>query len=162
MQTKLSNGKKNNTVVVLDFGSQVAKLIANEARKAKVYSVILPFNAGLGKILEHDPVGIILSGGPASVLDKKAPSIDPKIFGLGIPILGICYGHQLMAHLLGGQVKKGQSGEYGRREITIMDADRTPLEGFCAKTITWMSHGDQIVKLPPIFEVIELRENSGA
>ncbi|PIR12905.1 glutamine-hydrolyzing GMP synthase [Candidatus Falkowbacteria bacterium CG11_big_fil_rev_8_21_14_0_20_39_10] len=154
MQTELSNGNKGNTVVVLDFGSQVAKLIANEARKAKIYSVIFPFNADLREILEHDPVGIILSGGPASVLDKKAPSVDLKIFRLGIPVLGICYGHQLMAHLLGGYVEKGQSGEYGRREITTMDADRTPLEGFGPKTITWMSHGDQIVKLPPDFEVI--------
>ena len=130
-----TDGKKNNMVVVLDFGSQVAKLIANGARKANVYSVILPFNASLKEILEYDPVGIILSGGPASVLDKNAPSLDPEVFRLGIPILGICYGLQLMAHLLDGRVEEGQFGEYGKREITTMNTSGTPLEGLALKQL---------------------------
>jgi len=106
-------------ILVLDFGSQYTQLIARRVRENKIYSEILPFNVPLDKIKEFAPKGIILSGGPSSVYDKKAPFPDKGIFELGIPVLGICYGMQVMAYCLGGKVAKAAKREYGRSELKI-------------------------------------------
>src|SRR5215813_14194710 len=101
----MSNVQNHETVIILDFGSQYTQLIARRVREAGVYCEILPFSAGVARIREAHPTALILSGGPASVYDDGAPAISPELFDLGIPILGICYGLQLMAHLLGGKVE---------------------------------------------------------
>ena len=108
-------------ILVLDFGSQYTQLIARRVRENKVYSEIQPFNISLDKIKAFAPKGIILSGGPSSVYDKKAPLPAKEIFSLGIPVLGICYGMQLMAYCLGGKVAKAAKREYGRAELIIDD-----------------------------------------
>lgn len=154
MPTKKIDDKKNNTVLVLDYGSQVAKLLADCSRSAGVYSEVVPFDLPVEKIKERRPVGLIISGGPDSVYAKNAPTLDKKIFDLGIPVLGVCYGHQLIAHLLGGKVSRGEKGEYGRRELNILKAKGTPLESLNKKIKVWMSHRDQVVKLPPGFEAV--------
>lgn len=149
----------NETVVILDFGSQVTQLIARRAREHKVYSVILPYHASLDKIRSYNPKALILSGSPANVYGPKAPIPDKRIFSLGLPILGICYGLQLITHLLGGRVHKSKKREYGFAKLKV---DRT--EGFFVslpKTMTcWMSHGDKADKLPPGFERIGHTETS--
>jgi len=161
-------------ILVLDFGSQYTQLIARRVRENKVYSEIFPFNAHLDKIKAFAPKGIILSGGPSSVYDKNAPLPDKKIFTLGIPTLGICYGMQLMAQCLGGKVAKAVRREYGRAELIIDDdtdlfkgiiPPHPPLEkggrgGFERRTVVWMSHGDRIEKAPAKFKVIAHTENS--
>src|SRR5689334_13964265 len=105
------------TVLVLDFGSQYTQLIGRRIRDANVYSEILPFNASLEKVLSYRPKGIILSGGPDSVYEPGAPACDPRIFQQGIPILGVCYGMQLLARELGGRVEPSPRREYGSRQI---------------------------------------------
>ena len=157
MISENNNGKTDNTILIGDFGSQVVQLIANRCRKAGAYSQIVPANLLLEKAREIKPAGIIISGGPASVYEKGAPTVDRAIFDLGIPILAICYGHQLVGHLLGGKVIPGQ-GEYGYREIQTLNVKGTLFEGLPEKIITWMSHGDQAVELPPGFETIAKSE----
>lgn len=149
----------NDKILVLDFGSQYTQLIARRIRESKVYSEIFPYNASLEKIEGFKPKGIILSGGPSSVYDKGAPYPDMGIFRLNIPILGICYGMQLMAHCLGGEVAKAVKREYGRSELTI-DNDENLLRGIYQKTMVWMSHGDRIEKMPEGFHVISHTDNS--
>jgi len=146
-------------ILVLDFGSQYTQLIARRVRESKVYSEIFPFNASIEKIRAFHPKGIILSGGPSSVYDKIAPIPDLKIFDLGIPILGICYGMQLMAHCLGGKVAKAQKREYGRAELII---DRRPniFKGIPKKTTVWMSHGDRIERFSSGFQPVAHTDNS--
>ena len=146
-------------ILVLDFGSQYTQLIARRVRESKVYSEIFPFNASIEKIRDFHPKGIILSGGPSSVYDKIAPIPDLKIFDLGIPILGICYGMQLMAHCLGGKVAKAQKREYGRAELII---DRRPniFKGIPKKTTVWMSHGDRIERFSSGFQAVAHTDNS--
>lgn len=146
-------------ILVLDFGSQYTQLIARRIRESKVYSEIFPYNASLEKIEGFKPKGIILSGGPSSVYDKGAPYPDMGVFRLNIPVLGICYGMQLMAHCLGGEVAKAQKREYGRAEL-IVDSDKDLLWGISQKTKVWMSHGDRIEKLPKGFDVISHTDNS--
>ncbi len=146
--------KKNNIVLVLDYGSQVAKLLADSARASSVYSEVVPFDISVEEIRRRRPVGLIISGGPNSVYEKGAPTLNKEIFNLGIPVLGICYGHQLIGHLLGGEVSQGEKGEYGYRELAVIKTKGTPLEEFNKKIKVWMSHRDQVVKLPPGFEVI--------
>ena len=149
----------NETVVILDFGSQVTQLIARRAREHKGYSVILPYYAPLAQIRAHQPKAIILSGSPANVYGRQAPIPDKRIFTLGVPILGICYGLQLIAHLLGGRVHKSHKREYGFAKLHV---DKT--EGFfngLPKTFTcWMSHGDKLDRLPPGFIRIGHTENA--
>ena len=111
----------DHKILVLDFGSQYTQLIARRVRENKVYSEIFPFNAPIEKIIYFRPQGIILSGGPSSVYDYGAPLLDAQVFELGIPVLGICYGMQLMAHSLGGKVAKARKREYGRAELVIDD-----------------------------------------
>lgn len=147
-------------ILVLDFGSQYTQLIARRVREKSVYSEIFPFNSPLEKIKAFNAKGIILSGGPSSVYDKKAPFPDKKIFQLGIPILGICYGMQFMAHALKGIVAKAQKREYGKAELFI-DNDSDILHGIdSSKNIVWMSHGDRIEKLPEGFISIAHTNNS--
>src|SRR4030042_5981411 len=146
-------------ILVLDFGSQYTQLIARRVRESKVYSEILPFNASIEKIRNFNPKGIILSGGPSSVYANDAPIPDIKIFQLGIPVLGICYGMQLMAHLFGGKVAKAARREYGKAEL-IIDNRMSIFQGIQKKTIVWMSHGDRIIKDPSSFEPIAHTANS--
>src|SRR4030066_663867 len=146
-------------ILVLDFGSQYTQLIARRIREGKVYSEIFPFNATIEKIRAFNPKGIVLSGGPSSVYEEGAPVPDMQIFQLGIPVLGICYGMQLMAHYLGGKVAKATKREYGQAEL-IVDNDADLLEGISQKTKVWMSHGDRLEKMPAGFSVIGNTDNS--
>lgn len=157
----------NDRILVLDFGSQYTQLIARRIREGKVYSEIFPFNAPIEKIISFNPKGIILSGGPSSVYDKEAPVPDMKIFNLSIPILGICYGMQIMAHYMGGRVAKAVKREYGRAELFIDDRGDL-FKGIGKKvkdsdlyvTQVWMSHGDKIEKIPKGFSTIGHTDNS--
>jgi len=135
-------------ILILDFGSQYTQLIARRIREAKVYCEIHPFSRDMDFIKEYRPAGIILSGGPSSVYGKKAPLISKEVFALGIPVLGICYGLQLTARLLGGSVERSGKSEYGGADLIIND--RTDLfKGIRKKKLrVWMSHGDKIEKLP--------------
>lgn len=146
-------------ILVLDFGSQYTQLIARRVRESKVYSEIYPYNAPIQKIERFNPKGIILSGGPSSVYDSRAPIPDFKIFELGIPLLGICYGMQLMAHFLGGKVERATNREYGMADLTI-DDKRDIFKGIPDKTIVWMSHGDRIERYPSRFRPIAHTANS--
>ncbi len=149
----------SDRILVLDFGSQYTQLIARRVREAKVYSEIFPFNAPLSKIKSFNPKGLILSGGPSSVYDEGAPLPDPAIFSFGIPVLGICYGMQLMAHCLGGSVSRALKREYGRAELMV-DDDADILWGLSARSTVWMSHGDRIERLPDGFKAIGHTNNS--
>ncbi|RMG71873.1 MAG: glutamine-hydrolyzing GMP synthase [Nitrospirae bacterium] len=146
-------------ILVLDFGSQYTQLIARRVRECKVYSEILPFNVSLERIKEFNPKGIILSGGPSSVYSEGAPIPDRGIFELGIPVLGICYGMQLMAYMLGGEVQRADRHEYGRAEI-IIDDDTDLLFGITDHSVVWMSHADRIEKCPTGFKPIAHTSNS--
>ena len=145
-------------ILVLDFGSQYTQLIARRVRESKVYSEIFPFNAPI-EIRSFSPKGIILSGGPSSVYDSRAPIPDPGIFELDIPILGICYGMQLMAYSLGGKVAKALKREYGKAELTV-DHKADIFEGIPKKTVVWMSHGDRIERCPSAFRPVGHTANS--
>ncbi len=160
---------RSEGILVLDFGSQYTQLIARRVRESSVYSEILPYNVPLSKIKEFSPKGIILSGGPSSVYADGAPLPDPGIFELGVPILGLCYGMQLMAHMLGGKVAGSQRREYGRAELNVCFAsgklntkDDTDalFRGISNNSIVWMSHGDKIETLPPGFDIIAKTGNS--
>lgn len=141
--------------VVLDFGAQYVQLIVRRVREQNVYCEIRPHHFPLAELLALKPKAVILSGGPASVYQKGAPSVDPKLFEAGIPILGICYGHQLMAHILGGRVEPGKTGEYGLSHITICDTtDEGLFAGIGANAPCWMSHGDYVARPPAGFEVL--------
>lgn len=132
-------------VIILDFGSQYTQLIARRVRSHSVYSEILPFSVKLNNITNKKVKGIILSGGPHSVYERDAPLIKKTILKLGIPVLGICYGHQLLAHIFGGEVEKTQLREYGFSYVIIDRKDKL-LSGVQKKTQVWMSHGDRILK----------------
>ncbi len=139
-------------VLILDFGSQYTQLIARRIRELKVFCEILPCHAPLEKVRQFDPGAIVLSGGPASVYDKEAPSANAAILRLGIPILGICYGMQWLAKTLGGEVEPGKVREYGPAKIQILKKHGI-FEGFTDdETSVWMSHGDHVARLPNGFE----------
>jgi GMP synthase (glutamine-hydrolysing) len=140
-------------IVILDFGSQYTQLIARRIRELNVYSEILPFNASVEEILKHNPKGIIFSGGPASVYELDAPKPDEKVYDLGLPILGICYGLQLITHHFGGEVIKADKHEYGKAELEVLDHEDL-FYNIPHYTQVWMSHADKVVKLPEGFEVI--------
>ncbi len=147
------------TILVLDFGAQYSQLIARRVRELHVYCEIHPFNIPLEKIRELSPKGIILSGGPASVYAEDAPISDKRIFSLGIPVLGICYGLQLIAFQLGGEVDRAGKREFGRARL-IVDSDNGIFSGVAKSTDVWMSHGDSLTKLPAGFEPIAHSENA--
>jgi GMP synthase (glutamine-hydrolysing) len=151
----------HNRILVLDFGSQYTQLIARRIREAQVYSQILPCTVPLATILAYRPQGIVLSGGPSSVYEKKAPSVPKELFDQGIPILGICYGMQLVTHLSGGEVAKSKHREYGRADLTIDDhSNLFKGIGTNGTTVVWMSHGDRIERMPPGFRSIAHTGNS--
>jgi GMP synthase (glutamine-hydrolysing) len=142
--------KPSELIVVLDFGGQYNQLIARRIRDLGVYSELMPYNTTVNKIRELNPKGIVFSGGPASVYGEGAPAVDSAIFDLGIPILGICYGMQLIAHQLKGKVERAQTREYGKAELAF--TNESPLvKGLDAKQIVWMSHGDHVSSLPEGF-----------
>lgn len=138
------------TLLILDYGSQYTQLIARAARELGVFSIILPFNVPLADITKHRPKGIILSGGPNSVYEKGAPSLDTAILELGVPVLGICYGMQLLAQNLDGKVQAGTTREYGKATISLTGKSKLILDDFDNSTV-WMSHGDHVAKVPEGF-----------
>jgi len=154
MTTSLPISEK---ILIIDFGSQVTQLIARRVREAGVYSEIIPcFRIDAALLDEFDPKAIILSGGPASVMAEGAPTVDPAVFERGIPVLGICYGQQLMCHMLGGTVEDSDHQEFGRAALQIADACDL-FEGVWATGSTpqvWMSHGDRVTALPDGFRVV--------
>jgi GMP synthase (glutamine-hydrolysing) len=139
-------------VVVVDLGAQYAQLIARRVRECHVYSEIVPHDASLDEVRAKRPAGIILSGGPASVYEPGAPSVDPGLFDLGVPVLGICYGHQLMARALGGEVANTGQREYGGTRLFV-DAPGLLLRDLAAEEPVWMSHGDAVTRVPEGFRV---------
>jgi len=152
--------KSENKILILDFGSQYTHLIARRIREQKVYCEIYPFNCPIKKIKDFNPKGVILSGGPSSVYEKNAPICDIEVFNLGIPVLGICYGLQLMCQVLGGEVQKSAKKEYGNAFITISDYSDI-FKGFSTKkTKVWMSHGDKITRIPNGFSLLAVSENT--
>ncbi len=156
----------HQTIVILDFGSQYNQLIARKVRNQNVFCQILPFNASIEEIRALRPKGVIFTGGPASVYQKGAPLPSPEVFKLGVPILGICYGLQVMGKLLGGKVLSSKQREYGRAALQVLDDvganNYSPLlDGFDpADSTVWMSHGDVVSQLPPGFIPIGKTENS--
>ncbi len=149
----------NGPVLVVDFGAQYAQLIARRVREANVYSELVPHSMPVNQMLAKDPKAIILSGGPASVFEDGAPTIDTKVFEVGVPVLGICYGFQVMAHELGGDVDRAALGEYGKTSTVIDHADGL-LAGSPNEQSTWMSHGVAVKKAPEGFEVIAHTEGA--
>ncbi len=146
-------------IIILDFGSQYTQVIARRVRECGVYSEILHHKTPLSKIDLRETRGIILSGGPASVYAKKAPLPDARIFSLGVPVLGICYGLQLMAHLLGGKVEKGDSREYGEGILNLKGSSKL-FTGLPKSLKIWNSHGDRLTALPPGFKTVAVSDNS--
>lgn len=151
--------KTGEPVLVLDFGGQYAHLICRRVRELGVYAELIPHNISSEELKSRNPKGLIFSGGPASVYDKHAPKFDRRVLSLGKPILGICYGLQLIVHHLGGKVEKASKREFGRTELFI-DDDRDLFAGVGKKFKSWMSHGDKAEELPPNFEVIGHSLNS--
>ncbi len=148
-------------VLILDFGSQYTQLIARKIRELGVYSEILPFNAPLRKIREEAPSALVLSGGPQSVYEKGAPHPDAGVFRLGVPVLGICYGIQMMAHSLGGEVVLSKKREYGFAALRVLDRSGL-LAGVKDREQVWMSHGDRLEKVPPGFTITGSTANTRA
>ncbi len=150
--------EKSDLIVVLDFGAQYSQLIARRVREIGVYSQILPFNCSVEEITELNPKGIIFSGGPASVSKEGSPRVDNKIFDLGLPILGICYGLQVMMKQNGGEVSCPLKKEYGLANIDIIK-DSLLFKKISNKSQVWMSHGDSVSALAPGFEIISSTDN---
>lgn len=144
--------KMNNGIIILDFGSQYNQLIGRRIREMGVYSEILPYNTPLQDILAKQPKGIILSGGPSSVNAENAQLVEKELYEQGVPVLGICYGMQMTAHLLGGKVNKGEKGEYGKANLDIVK-ESSLLKGVTQNSVVWMSHFDEVGELPAGFEL---------
>ena len=149
----------HSKILLLDFGSQYTQVIARRIRECQVYSEIVRFNIPAEEVAALQPKGIVLSGGPASVYDERAPLPDPKIFSLGIPVLGICYGMQLMAHHLGGQVEFSERREYGAGMLHILDGSRL-FDGVGEQIDIWCSHADKVTAMPPGFRSSARTENA--
>ena len=146
-------------ILILDFGSQYTQLIARRLREKHVYCEIHPFNVPLERIRAFNPKGIILSGGPASVYMEGAPKVSKEVLTIGVPVLGICYGMQLITHLLGGEVARAEKHEYGRAEIRVLKGEDL-FFGLPERFTVWMSHGDRVLKLPEGFEPIAETDNA--
>jgi len=159
-KSEIQNPKSaHEAVLILDFGSQFTQLIARRVRENRVYCEVHPFDLPVAEIRRRSPVGVILSGGPQSVYEEGAPSADPELFRLGVPVLGICYGMQVMAHELGGGVEGSSHREYGRAEVSIVEPGRL-FEGLSTCETVWMSHGDRIRELPPGFRLTATTGNA--
>jgi GMP synthase (glutamine-hydrolysing) len=152
-------GKHEEMVLVVDFGAQYSQLIARRIRECGVYSEIIPYHAPLTDIAAKKPKGIVFSGGPNSVYGEKAPRSDAEIYSLGVPVLGICYGMQLMALQLGGEVARAEAREYGHADLNI-DVESPLFRGITSSTPVWMSHGDSIMRPPAGFDVIANTSNT--
>jgi GMP synthase (glutamine-hydrolysing) len=146
-------------IAILDFGSQYSQLIARRVREQRVYSELLRFDTTAEELAARKPAGIILSGGPSSVFEKGAPTCDPALFEMGIPVLGICYGMQLMTQLLGGEVEPADEREFGHAEISVVGTSRL-FEGLGEPQSVWMSHGDRVARMPEGFRPIARSANS--
>jgi GMP synthase (glutamine-hydrolysing) len=155
-----TQSQPTQAIVVLDFGAQYSQLIARRIRENKVFSVVLPFNASLDEIRSYSPVGIVLSGGPSSVYDKGAPHADKKVFELGVPVLGICYGLQFMVYALGGKVRPAEKREYGHAKVELQASDSQLFQGLPKLLAVWMSHGDSAEELPPGFRLTARTSNA--
>ena len=149
----------HSKILILDFGSQYTQVIARRVRECQVYSEIVQFNISADEAAALAPKGIILSGGPASVYDKKSPQPDPEIFSMGIPVLGICYGMQVMAHHLGGQVEFSERREYGAGMLHISNGSRL-FDGIGQQIDIWSSHGDKVTAMPAGFRSAAQTDNS--
>lgn len=147
-------------IVVLDFGSQYSQLIARRIRECRVYSQVMPFNTAAQVLAAEKPRGVILSGGPASVYAEGSPQVDPGVFSLGIPVLGICYGMQMLIHTLGGRVAPGPAREFGRAEMEVLNHSDPLFSGVPVNFPVWMSHGDKVVSYPPGTRVLARTENT--
>jgi GMP synthase (glutamine-hydrolysing) len=152
-QSSPTQSSLSQNIVILDFGAQYTQLIARRIREQNVFSVVLPCTAKLDEVKSYAPAGIILSGAPWSVYDKDAPPADARVFELGVPVLGICYGLQFMVHTLGGRVRPAAKREYGRAEVDIV-SDSLLFQGLAKKLAVWMSHGDEALELPEGFELM--------
>src|SRR5436309_14664856 len=153
---------EHDKILIVDFGSQVTQLIARRVREEKVFCEIVPFQNAQSAFEAMRPKGVILSGGPASVLDRDAPLAPAAIYDAGVPILGICYGEQAMAAQLGGTVEGGHHREFGRAEVEVTQ-DTALFEGVWKKGEkypVWMSHGDRVTKPPPGFRAVATSVNS--
>lgn len=151
--------RQYSKIIVLDFGSQYTQLIARRVREAKVYSEIVDSAIPVSELKQHDPAGIILSGGPASVDDTDAPVCDAAIFDLGVPVLGICYGFHYMTKLFGGEVVRSGGREYGRADVSVVMPEDPLFEKVPATFQAWMSHADEVVRLAPGFKTTAGSEN---
>jgi GMP synthase (glutamine-hydrolysing) len=153
-------------VVVLDFGGQYTQLIARRVREQQVFSAILPCSTTLDEIRKFKPAGLILSGGPSSVYDPEAPKCDPRVLSLGVPVLGICYGMQWIAHTLGGKVQTAPHREYGRKQLALGRTEGRVaselFEGMPPSSRIWCSHGDNVLTLPPRFHETARTESAVA
>lgn len=143
-----------DTIVVLDYGSQYARLIVRRVRECRVYAELLPWDAPADRIRALNPRGFILSGGPNSVYDPGAPTLQDTVLDLGVPVLGICYGMQLLAHHLGGQVHPVERREFGHASVTLTDTGHPLFRSLPDQPDVWMSHGDQVTALPDGFHPI--------
>ncbi|MBV6621602.1 MAG: glutamine-hydrolyzing GMP synthase [Rivularia sp. (in: Bacteria)] len=158
-KVELERQLNRQMIAILDFGSQYSELIARRIRETQVYSEVLSYRTTAEQLRQLNPKGIILSGGPSSVYDAKAPCCDPEIWNLGIPILGVCYGMQLMVQQLGGEVRKSERGEYGKAALHIDDPVDL-LANVEDGTTMWMSHGDSVLKMPAGFELLAHTANT--
>ena len=146
-------------IAILDFGSQYSELIARRIRETEVYSEVLSYRTTADQLRELNPKGIILSGGPSSVYDDRAPLCDPEIWNLGIPVIGVCYGMQLMVQQLGGVVERAERGEYGKANL-LVDSTSKLLDAVPDNSVMWMSHGDSVMQMPDGFELLAHTENT--
>src|ERR1700689_3571854 len=156
------DSQSHDKILIVDFGSQVTQLIARRVREDHVYCELVPFQKAEAALREFKPKGVILSGGPASVLEKEAPLAPPAIFQAGVPVLGICYGEQAMAHQLGGKVEAGHHREFGRAEVEVTTP--SPLyDGVWQvgqRYPVWMSHGDRVTQPPSGFSAVGTSPNA--
>ncbi len=154
-----TNSLNRQIIIILDFGSQYSELIARRIRETNVYSEVLSYRTSAEQLAQINPKGIILSGGPNSVYDPGAPHCDPEIWNLGVPILGVCYGMQLMVQQLGGRVERAKRAEYGKASLFINDPTDL-LTNVEDGSTAWMSHGDSCVELPSGFEILAHTDNT--
>lgn len=145
-------------VLVVDFGAQYAQLIARRVREAQMYSEVIAHDAPIAQFREKNPAALVLTGGPSSVYADGAPSLQPELLELGVPVFGICYGFQAMTHALGGTVAQTGKREYGRTDLTLADGCGVLHEGLAETHKVWMSHGDSVSKAPEGFDVTATSE----